>query len=186
MASERNPQYQYEMLFLIDGYNLIFECGLHGRTIDSQSLEKARHRLLSDIEKRLGAAAKDTTVVFDAQKIMMSGQQETNFFGSIRVLYSIHYPDADSMIEELISKHPSPKKLTVVSSDHRLQKAAFKRKAAAIDSGDWYDRLLEGKYETRSHQAGDSMETSARDFSLSSEELKMMGEAIDEITKYLK
>ena len=123
------------MKYLIDGYNVIFECGLHTRTVNAASLAKARIRLLRTIESKLPTddVAK-TTVVFDAQKIPLSGQQEEGRHNQIRVLYSINYPDADEMIEELIAAHAVPKNLTVISSDHRIQKAALRRKAMITDS----------------------------------------------------
>ena len=40
--------------------------------------------------------------------------------------------------EELIRQDHHPRQLTVVSSDHRVQRAANRRKATAIDSDVWY------------------------------------------------
>ncbi|MEM9412319.1 MAG: NYN domain-containing protein [Planctomycetota bacterium] len=130
------------MKTLIDGYNLIFECGLHGRRINGATLAKARFELLDRIltvfpEQEWGTIA----VVFDARKEMLSGQKEREDYRGIQVYYSIHFSEADEMIEEFIAKHSSPKKLLVVSSDHRIQKAALRRKAKVTDSGDWYDQL---------------------------------------------
>ena len=45
------------------------------------------------------------------------------------------------MIEEIVRTHSSPKQLIVVSSDHRLHKAALRRNAQPIDSDVWYDNL---------------------------------------------
>ena len=53
----------------------------------------------------------------------------------------VEYEDADSLIEELIQKNSTPKNLTVVSSDHRLHRAALRRKATPIDSDVWFDEL---------------------------------------------
>ena len=46
------------------------------------------------------------------------------------------------MIEELIRQHDTPRSLTVVSSDHRIQRAARRRKAHMVDSDRWYAELL--------------------------------------------
>ncbi len=130
------------MRILIDGYNLIFECGLHEKRVDARSLSRARRRLLKEIVALMTTSQqRETTVVFDARKQMFSGQQEQERFHQVQVLYSIHYHEADEMIEHLIDQHSSPKQLTVVSSDHRIQKAARRRKAHPIDSGRWYDEL---------------------------------------------
>ena len=44
----------------------------------------------------------------------------------------------DEVIEELLDQHRSPKSLVVVSSDHRVQRAARHRGATFIDSAEWY------------------------------------------------
>jgi len=60
------------------------------------------------------------------------------------IIYAVEHEDADSMIEEIIRKHSNPKQLLVVSSDHRLHKAALRRKSNPIDSDVWYDNLEQG------------------------------------------
>ena len=42
------------------------------------------------------------------------------------------------MLEELIETHAAPRSLVVVSSDHRVQRAARRRGAAFRDSDQWY------------------------------------------------
>lgn len=131
------------MKTLIDGYNLIFECGLQGRKTDAHSLARGRIRLLRTIARILAEdERRETVVVFDAEKQIFSGQRERDRYQQIQVLYALHYFEADDMIEHLIDKHSAPKQLLVVSSDHRIQKAALRRRAATIDCGDWYDELL--------------------------------------------
>ena len=49
------------------------------------------------------------------------------------------------LIEELIAAHATPKRLTVVSSDHRIQVSARRRGALAVDSEPWLDRLAAGR-----------------------------------------
>lgn len=135
------------MKVLIDGYNLIFECGLQGRRVNSDSLARARQKLLRSIANSLATDQLPTiTVVFDAKKQMLSGQRELSQFEQIRILYSINHADADELIEQLILQHSAPRHLTVVSSDHRIQKAALRRKARPMDSGEWYDELLAGRW----------------------------------------
>jgi len=132
---------------IIDGYNLIFQCGLQTTSTASDMLHQSRSRLLNAIASFAGVeVAKRTTIVFDAGH--RPALAKTNRYRSknVLVLYADKFDDADSMIEHLISKHATPKKLTVVSSDHRLHKAALRRKSIPIDSEIWYDRLLEGKF----------------------------------------
>ena len=58
------------------------------------------------------------------------------------------------MIEELILRDSAPRRLTVVSSDHRLQKAAHRRKATAVDSDRWLAQMLRERQSRQ--QAGPS------------------------------
>lgn len=47
------------------------------------------------------------------------------------------------MIEQLILQDHSPRQLVVVSSDHRLQRAARRRRAQSIDSERWYAEVVQ-------------------------------------------
>lgn len=132
---------------IIDGYNLIFQCGLQTTSTASDMLHQSRRRLLGEIASFAGAKfAKATTIVFDAAHRPPQAKTNRYRIKNVLVLYADQFDDADSMIEHLISQHATPKKLTVVSSDHRLHKAALRRKATPIDSEVWYDRLLAGKF----------------------------------------
>jgi len=129
---------------IIDGYNLIFTCGLEGKSRTPQSLEKARARLISTFAANVGDQERSgTTIVFDAKRLPIKETEADSIVQDIRILYAVDYEDADSLIEELITTHSTPKKLTVVSSDHRIQTAATRRRATAVDSDVWYDQLLE-------------------------------------------
>ena len=133
------------MYFLIDGYNLIFQCGLEGRSAASDGLEKARYRLINGLAANLGDEARSkTTVVFDAKNRPNKEAVDSFTHHGIQVIFAVGYEDADSNLESLIRRHSVPKSLVVVSSDHRVQTAAKRRKASAIDSDQWYEQLLAG------------------------------------------
>lgn len=130
------------MDYIIDGYNLIFQCGLQTRSATDDMLRKARQRMIHEILAGVSkAVAKRITIVFDAAErpLLAKGNAET--ISGMKIFYADQYDDADSMIEHLIAKHSVPRKLTVVSSDHRLHKAALRRKAIPIDSDLWFDQL---------------------------------------------
>ncbi len=59
------------------------------------------------------------------------------------------------MIEELLEQWTAPRSLVVVSSDHRVQRAARQRGAAFVDSEQWYSDLLttRRKHEFRAEDA---------------------------------
>jgi len=68
------------------------------------------------------------------------------------IRYATDYPDADTLIEELIQQHDAPRRLLVVSSDHRIQRAARRRRAGFIDSDLWYSKLWQQRVQLRASQ----------------------------------
>lgn len=130
------------MRVLVDGYNLIFECGLEGPRRTARSLQHARQRLVRELRQRLTPEQRqELTLVFDAERLPQGETQLRSRCQEMEIWFAVGYPDADSLIEELIGEHSFPKQLTVVSSDHRVQRAATRRRARAVDSSVWYDSL---------------------------------------------
>ena len=159
-------------MLIVDGYNVLFQCGFISRGIGPQTLERARGALLGILNSRLDETGRaQTTVVFDATELA-AGLPDETVIGGIRVYYSHRYADADSMIEELIAHHSAPKQLVVVSSDRRIQRAARRRKATAIDSEQWFDQVISS---TSGEQAetGDDVAGSRQEFALTSEEIQI-------------
>ena len=58
-------------------------------------------------------------------------------------------------MEEYIDLHTAPRNLTVVSSDHRVQRAAKRRRAQAVDSNLWYQRINHEMRAKRASQKND-------------------------------
>jgi predicted RNA-binding protein with PIN domain len=134
-------------LTLIDGYNLIHAVGVGGRIAGRGGLERARAALISALAELLpGEEAARTVVVFDAER-PPPGLPRTLVAQGITVHFAADHEDADALLEELIARHSAPRSLTVVSSDHRLQRAARRRKARAVDSEAWYDEQLRKRQE---------------------------------------
>lgn len=132
-----------DYLILIDGYNLIFQCGLEGRSRTPASLRRARSRLIGELKFGLAdSIRKCTAIVFDATRLPSGESQPTRTESGLTIIYALDYEDADTLIELLIQKNSTPKKLTVVSSDHRLHKAASRRKSTPIDSDEWFDQII--------------------------------------------
>lgn len=131
-------------VFLIDGYNLIHALGFLAGKAGPGDLERARLRLLDLLKTKFGDQAGDVTVVFDTSHGSRTPQAIDH--GGIRVYFSPAGQDADDLIEEFIRRASAPRQLTVVSSDHRLQKAARQRQAVAMSCGefmDWMERRSE-------------------------------------------
>jgi predicted RNA-binding protein with PIN domain len=137
-----NVSRRVNMTLLIDGYNLIHAANILGRGVGPGGLERARQALLEFLCASLEPQERQTTiVVFDAEHAP-PGLPRTFVYQGISVRFSADYGDADELIEELIKRDSAPRALTVVSSDHRLHRAARRRRAKAIDSDIWYDDLV--------------------------------------------
>ncbi len=105
------------------------------------TLERSRRALLDALAHRLThAQAQRTTIVFDAQGAPPGLPSRLSHQG-ITVLFAPRKLEADELLEELIGQHSAPRRLTVVSSDHRVQRAARRRRAKAVDSDVWMQRL---------------------------------------------
>jgi predicted RNA-binding protein with PIN domain len=133
------------MPIIIDGYNLLNVVGITGRGMGPGGLERARQALLNFLAESLEAKEiAKTIVVFDSREAPW-GLPRTVLHRGLSVQYASKYPDADCLIEELIQKESAPRQLTVVSSDHRLQRAARRRRARAVDSDVWYAEILHAR-----------------------------------------
>lgn len=130
------------MAILIDGYNLLNVAGVDGRgTVGRTQLERSRVALLKFLERNLTPEERAaTTIVFDAAQAP-PGLPDRHEHAAMQVRFARNYPTADDLIEELIAADHAPRALVVVSSDHRLHRAAHRRKAKAIDSDTWIGEL---------------------------------------------
>lgn len=134
---------------LIDGYNLMYAAGIVGRRRGRGGLEHSRAALLDLLAESLPPdEAPRTVVVFDAQR-PPPGFPHTMRHRGLIVYFASDHDDADALLEELIARHSAPRQLTVVSSDHRLHRAARRRRARAVDSDVWHEELLRGRNELR-------------------------------------
>jgi len=130
------------MSLLIDGYNLLNAVGIVGRGAGSTSLERSRLALLNFLAESLDPEeVARTTVVFDAGDAP-PGLPRMFEHRRLCVRFARGYEDADALIKELIRAETAPRRLTVVSSDHRLHRAARRRRARAVDSDVWYAEVI--------------------------------------------
>jgi uncharacterized protein len=143
------------MALVIDGYNLLHASGILGRGIGPGGLERSRNALLNFLAESLEERElAQTTVVFDAREAP-PGLPRTVRHRGITVCFAEKGSDADEMIEGLIRADSSPRRLTIVSSDHRLHRAARRRGAKPIDSDRWYADTLRARIErSRRDQGG--------------------------------
>ena len=79
---------------------------------------------------------RDGEIVFDGTGPRDKTEYENVDY--IEVLFAGAGSDADTVIEEKIRVNSAPKRLTIVSSDRRLRRAARTRKATVIKSEDFW------------------------------------------------
>ncbi|MBA4063537.1 MAG: hypothetical protein C0501_07445 [Isosphaera sp.] len=116
------------MIFLIDGYNLMFAVGLASRALPPGGLDRARTRFLDWLAEAASGRGAVVRVVFDAQGSPFASP-ETEHRG-VRVRFAARRT-ADDEIEELLAAEPRPALVTVVSNDGRVR-AAGRRRGGAV------------------------------------------------------
>jgi predicted RNA-binding protein with PIN domain len=116
---------------------------LHGTDIfaaegPGTELHRTRMALLDFLSASIDKKERrQTTIVFDAAGAP-PGLLRTISHQGMTIHFAARHADADEMIEELLEQHRTPRSLVVVSSDHRVQRAARSRGATFIDSAEWY------------------------------------------------
>ncbi len=143
------------MGLLIDGYNLLHKTNILGPAPRAHShtgrpvasgLQRAREALLRFLTASIDAAdLPRTTIVFDAKDAPPGLPRIVQYHG-MTVRYAREYVDADTLIEELIQTEAAPRALLVVSSDHRIQRAARRRRAPFMDSDRWFGELCRRRH----------------------------------------
>ena len=133
---------------LIDGYNLLHAAGLGRTRYGPGDLQRARQALLRTLFELLTPdEIARTAVVFDARQPPPHLPTHWYIHG-LRVVYARPHGDADLLLEQLIDEHSHPRQLTIVSSDHRLHRAAKSRRAAATDSAEFLEFLKQRRRST--------------------------------------
>src|SRR6476619_135736 len=112
------------MLLLVDGYNLLHVSGIFGPAGAAPTLEQSRLALLEFLAGHLAEPLrKRTTIVFDAAAAPPGLPSELTH-AEISIRFARRKQSADDLIAELISGADDPRHLTVVSSDHAVQRSA--------------------------------------------------------------
>ncbi len=135
------------MPLLIDGYNVLHIVGIIGRGVGPGGLHRSRLAMLNFLAESLEPVeVRQTTVVFDARAAPPGLPRVIDHRG-ITVRFAARHDSADALIDELIRADSAPRRLTVVSSDHRIQRAARRRQARAVDADVWYAEVVRRRQE---------------------------------------
>lgn len=162
------------MRWLIDGYNVMHAAGAINDRRGRAGFHLARKRFLNELASALGPLVHETTVVFDASRPPTDFPIESTYKG-ITVIFAVADDDADTRIERMIGEHPNPKALAVVSSDHRVRRAAKRRKARPVTADDYLDHLRTLRYERAGPasppRVREEPEPESREIAMSAEEV---------------
>jgi len=132
------------LLLLIDGYNVLAPVAPPARGSDGKWLQRERQRLIGRLVDGLPREVRARTcLVFDAADPPRDRPSEFTVEG-LMVTFAIGYPEADDLLELLISQNSAPKNLAVISSDNRVRLAASRRGCKVYDAQAWLDDLLDG------------------------------------------
>ncbi|HEX4415423.1 MAG TPA: NYN domain-containing protein [Lacipirellulaceae bacterium] len=149
------------MALLIDGYNLLNATSIFGEAGPGTELHRTRlaflNFLAASFTKRQRTA---TTIVFDAAGAPPGLPHSIQHEG-MTIHFARRHSNADEMIEELLEDWKSPRSLVVVSSDHRVQRAARHRGAAFVDSEIWYADLLVTRHKRAAKEEATAKPTDA-------------------------
>jgi predicted RNA-binding protein with PIN domain len=133
------------MAFLIDGYNLLHVSDIFAGEGPGTELHRSRLALLDFLAASIDPRERNkTTIVFDAAGAP-PGLPRTMSHEGMTVYFARRHSDADEMIEELLERYAAPRELIVVSSDHRVQRAARRCGASFVDSERWLAELRAGR-----------------------------------------
>lgn len=103
------------MALLIDGFNLIYKFPDLEALMYEHKLTEARKGLLDKLKEYMKITGIRVRVVFDGKK-NHSIQITRESVGTIDVYYSLEY-SADYLIKQFIKNDPSPRNVTVITSD---------------------------------------------------------------------
>jgi uncharacterized protein len=136
------------MSYVIDGYNLLHAMGLLRGRVGPKGLEKARLGLLGLLRAVYGDESTTVTVVFDAANAPPDAPEEEEYQG-IHVRFAVQQEQADDLIEKLIRHDSAPGQLTIVSDDHRIQRAAQRRHCSVSGCAQYLEWLEQHRRERR-------------------------------------
>ena len=122
-------------MIIIDGYNL-----LHSIQKTSEDFSSTSDvQLCCILGRYLKLVGENGEIIFDG--IGPPDKSRFDNISNLEVLFTGRSCDADTVIENKIRASSAPKRLTIISSDHRLQDAARARKATSVKSEVFWNTL---------------------------------------------
>lgn len=138
---------------LIDGYNLI--------GIGHEDFEKARSKIIKELQQYAAVKKHEITIVFDGWKSGLKDQTR-NRAGHVTTIYSRLGENADSVIKKMLVSSGKP--WIVVSSDREISDYAFRKDFAAVHSEEFEFKVSSALQNVRSDDDEMSLENEIRKY----------------------
>lgn len=106
------------MLYLIDGYNLIFCTPFRAST-----LEKMREKAINFLTAHLDHKKHQVVIVFDGQ-VHKNTPFNSSHLGNIKVVFSYEGESADDEMIHILERQKNCRNTTLISSDLRVKRVA--------------------------------------------------------------
>ena len=129
------------MHLIVDGYNVLFAIGHHGRGRSvADVLDEARQRLLPRLVRHHQQTGDSVTVIFDSNK-HLGGARNAESLPGVAVRYTAPRRTADDEILALVGQSSGPQHLRVVTSDRELGDACRRGGADVVGAMTFYRQL---------------------------------------------
>lgn len=139
------------MLYIIDGYNLMFKVLRAG-----DDLQKQRTTIIRDLNAKVQLLGVDALLVFDAQ--YKYGEAQRSHYNYLEIHFTAQGEIADDYIVKYVKGHLDPAKVTVVTSDKKLS-WQVRRKGAHTETVDEFLSLLNRRYRNKIKQINEPKPT---------------------------
>lgn len=125
------------MLYLIDGYNLLFR----SLRASEDDFKRVRENFIIHLSEQIEKARLKAKLIFDAPHTESFVERSAAL--TLPIIYTDHKQTADEYILEFVSQEKHPKEVTVVTSDSRLAWAARGKGAYSMSVEEF--RVMLGK-----------------------------------------
>ena len=142
------------MLYLIDGYNLLFS-GAGRAPRDPQALEADREELVRLLARLHAARRGRSILVFDCRKpFFLFGLPRRRRAGDIEIRFAPDGASADDVLKDLIRETRDAQGTTVVTSDREIRDAAQARGMRLAGAREFWALLAGGADAAEDRQGG--------------------------------
>lgn len=127
------------MLYILDGYNLLFTL-----TESAQPLAQQRQKIIHFLQKKFASFRMDGILVFDG-RVRQGEESGRSYPSPLEVIYTPKGQSADQFIIERIESSQNPRQITVVTNDRGLIANSRPFGTKVISNAEFIEWLLSRK-----------------------------------------